>query len=94
MEIKDRRYRLRSYKASFVGSEAVAYMMRSGMTSCVEDAVQLGNALIEAGLVAHVTRDHDFQDSYLFYRFVADEDHGAAGQSSIRLFGWIRFHPP
>lgn len=74
---------MRTYKDSFLGSEAVEYMVSSGMTSCAEDALRLGNALLEAGLLAHVMRDHDFQDKPLFYRFTADEDHGTVGESKL-----------
>lgn len=85
VEIKDRRHYLRVFKNCFVGSDAVAFMVSSGMTSCAEDAVALGNALLDAGLLAHVVRDHDFQDKALFYRFTADEDHGTVGEGKGRV---------
>jgi hypothetical protein len=35
--------------------------------------------------LAHVVRDHDFQDKALFYRFTADEDHGTVGEANGRV---------
>eukprot|EP00730_Choanoeca_flexa_P015622 TRINITY_DN7215_c1_g1_i1.p1 TRINITY_DN7215_c1_g1~~TRINITY_DN7215_c1_g1_i1.p1 ORF type:complete len:669 (+),score=187.63 TRINITY_DN7215_c1_g1_i1:53-2059(+) len=82
LEVKDRRYRMQSYKSCFVGKEAVDYMIRAKMVINRSDAIELGNALIEAGKWAHVLREHDFKDDYLFYRFAADEDHGQLGRTA------------
>ena len=43
LEVKDRRYHLKSYKNCFVGSDAVQFMVSSGLTSTEEDALLLGN---------------------------------------------------
>lgn len=72
LEIKDRRYRLNIYPACFVGSEAVNWLMRS--QNCTrEEAIDLGQTLVERGIIHHVTDDHPFRDTYLFYRFYEDE---------------------
>jgi hypothetical protein len=72
VEIKDRRYRLNIYPACFVGSEAVNWLMQT--QNCTrEEAIDLGQTLIERGIIHHVTDDHPFQDAYLFYRFYEDE---------------------
>lgn len=57
--IKDRRYRLQTYKQCFVGSEAVQWLVTSGTAETREDAVKLGLVLQEAGLIEHCTRDHE-----------------------------------
>ncbi len=76
VQVEDRTYRLKTYKQVFVGSEAVDYLVASGATATREDAVELGKALKEMYLFEHVLRDHDFEDDYLFYRFVGDNERG------------------
>ncbi|EGD80540.1 mercuric reductase [Salpingoeca rosetta] len=88
LEVKDRRYRLKSYKNCFVGSDAVALMMSSGITNTEEDAVLLGNVLLDAGYIAHVLREHRFENKRLFYRFTKHEDHGAPASDAS---SWAAF---
>ncbi|MGK7877429.1 MAG: mechanosensitive ion channel domain-containing protein [Xenococcaceae cyanobacterium] len=72
LEIKDRRYRLNVYPACFVGSEAVDWLVQK-KTCTREEAIELGQILIERGIIHHVVDQHHFKDAYLFYRFYADE---------------------
>lgn len=72
IDIRDRRYRLNTYPKCFVGSEAVAWLMRTQKISRA-DAVQIGQQLARRGIIHHVLDEHDFQDSFLFYRFYSDE---------------------
>jgi hypothetical protein len=72
VNVKTRRYRFRSYKKCFVGSEAVDFMVESGWAKDREEAVQIGLALQKYHrLFVHcVDPDkHPFKDSYKFYRF-------------------------
>ena len=69
VEVKDRKYHLKAYPQCFIGSEAVDYLIESGHAITREDAVDLGRALQACHLFEHVTRDHQFQDNYLFFRF-------------------------
>jgi small-conductance mechanosensitive channel len=72
VEIKDRRYRLNTYHACFIGQELVDWLMANhGFTR--EEAIELGQILVEKKIVHHVTDQHPFMDEYLFYRFYADE---------------------
>ena len=55
----------------FVGKEAVALMVQSGMASTREEAVQLGREWMAGqNLFEHVLRRLDFEDDVIFYRFV------------------------
>lgn len=80
VEIKTRRYRLKQYKKCFLGNEAVRWLIDSGsrsavggvFTSSTERALEVGNAMIAAGLLSHVTSDHSFKDEMMYYRFTAD----------------------
>jgi hypothetical protein len=72
IKIQDRRYRLMVYPRCFVGSEATAWLVHRFQISTAE-AVKLGQRLIDAKLMHHVTDDHDFKDGYFFYRFYWDD---------------------
>ncbi len=72
VEIRDRRFGLHVYPRCFVGTEAVNWLMQTQLASR-EEAVRLGQTLMEQGLLHHVTDEHFFKDDYLFYRFYADE---------------------
>ena len=39
----------------------------------VDQAVQTGKELLQRHFIHHVTHDHDFEDAYLFYRFLGDD---------------------
>ena len=73
--VKDHRYRLRVYHDVFVGSEAVEFLVRSGIAKSKEEAVEIGQNLASTfRLFEHVTRDHNFQDEYYFYRFLPEDE--------------------
>ena len=78
VDIRDRQYGFpaKTYRSCFVGSEAVAQMIAQGLAADEDDAVRLGNVMLNAGIFHHVQRAHAFKNEYLFYRFASDEDHG------------------
>lgn len=77
-EVKDRKYRLQTYKECFVGSEAVDFLVSSGLAQSRTDAVEIGRTLqSDCHLLEHVTRDHEFKDEQLFYRFLKDNERGS-----------------
>lgn len=77
VDIKDRKYRLKTFKQCFVGSEGVDYLLETGHAQTREDAVQLGRSLAhEFNLFQHVTGDHEFLDDYKFYKFVDPSERG------------------
>ena len=67
LRIRDRSYHLREYPACFVGRAAVKAIAKLCACSAA-DAVAVGRALHELGLLVHVTHDHDFEDEAFFYR--------------------------
>lgn len=81
LDIQDRRWRLQAYPRCFIGSEAVQRIAATWSCSRGE-AVELGQALGQLGLLVHVVQEHPFLDDELFYRLawtdaVADEGLGA-----------------
>jgi hypothetical protein len=72
IQIAERSYLGRSYASCFVGREAVDWLCAAyGLVR--EDAVTLGQRLVDLCLVHHVLDEHDFADGHFFYRFFADE---------------------
>lgn len=75
----DRSHHLKSYRACFLGSEAVAWMRkRFGCSAAVAEL--LGQALLNLGLMHHVLHEHEFQDQNYFYRIDA-----TLSSSTVRL---------
>ncbi|MGB5636001.1 MAG: DEP domain-containing protein [Waterburya sp.] len=72
VEVKTRRYKLKLYQRCFVGNEAVDWISKKTKLSR-EDAVSLGQKMIDKGIFHHVLDDHQFKDEALFYRFNDDE---------------------
>lgn len=95
VELKDRKYRLTTYKQCFVGTEAVDFLVSSGAAETREDAVQLGTALSEEyHLFEHVARDHGFKDEPLFYRFVDEGERGSLSKKDGKEVTWSNFLAP
>jgi serine/threonine protein kinase len=67
--IKERWYRLRLY-ACFLGSEAVDWMIQNLPIRDREEAISLGNNLIQNKYIKHVSEDHKrFEDKDYYYLF-------------------------
>jgi len=96
IKLEDRKYRLTTYKNCFVGNDAVDHLISSGQAPSRADAVALGQALQATYLFEHVTRDHQFKDERLFYRFLDEKERGtykidaATGQA----VNWSNFLAP
>ena len=97
LDIQDRKYGFppKIYEKCFVGNEAVKRFVECGIASDGEDAVRIGNMLLNAGLFHHVQFAHPFKDEYLFYRFAEDEDHGrVAERPDGSAVSWSDFVSP
>ena len=68
VSIQDRRYRFNTYPQSFVGSEAVAWMVHNRNITR-ESAVRLGQLMIDRRIIRHVLDEHPFRDGFFFYCF-------------------------
>ena len=72
VEIKDRWYRLKIYHQCFIGSEGIEWLKEFFQIS-IDEAIDIGQRLIEEDWLHHVCDDHSFRDGYFFYRFYLDE---------------------
>ncbi len=73
LKVADRRWRLISYTKCFVGTEAVQWMV-DNLSVDKKTAISLGQRLMDAGIIRHVTQSEPFSDKYYFFRFQEDDD--------------------
>lgn len=79
----DRRHLLTVYRNCFIGREAVDWMTRA-LRLTRNEAVDLGQLLMDRGLIRHVLDEHGFMDGNFFYRFC---EGGQASQAPTTLSG-------
>ena len=60
--------RFRRYECCFTGKDAVAWLTSNDKAATPEEAVMLGNDLLRAGLLHHVSFKRPFQDKDSLYR--------------------------
>ncbi|EGC33072.1 roco8, ROCO family protein [Dictyostelium purpureum] len=67
---RDRSYLYKTYKNCFIGYEAVDWLYSNcpNMTSR-EDAVKIGQQLLDEGVICSVVGSEPFKDDYIFYEF-------------------------
>ncbi|KAL3803875.1 hypothetical protein HJC23_004037 [Cyclotella cryptica] len=70
VEVGHNVYHYRSYKDTFVGRDAVSFLVNARLARTRQDAVRVGNLLFERGIFKHCCNDHPLKDKFLFYRFV------------------------
>jgi hypothetical protein len=89
LSIKDRTYRLRTYKNCFIASDLVDCLIRMREASSRQEAVKVGLLLVSTDYIHHVVDEHHFEDGYLFFRFRQDDRPGLAieGPSAVFLQG-------
>uniref|UniRef100_A0A4W4GA93 Phosphatidylinositol 3,4,5-trisphosphate-dependent Rac exchanger 1 protein n=1 Tax=Electrophorus electricus TaxID=8005 RepID=A0A4W4GA93_ELEEL len=71
--IKDRRRKLSIVPKCFLGNEFVAWLLEMGEISKAEEGINLGQALLENGLIHHVSDKHQFKNEQVLYRFRYDD---------------------
>ena len=60
--------RFRRYECCFTGKDAVAWLTSNDKAATPEEAVMLGNDMLRAGLLHHVSFKRPFQDKDSLYR--------------------------
>jgi hypothetical protein len=70
VEVGPNVFHYRTYKDTFVGRDAVTFLVDHRLARTRQDAVRVGNLLLERGIFRHCCDDHNFKDKFLFYRFV------------------------
>jgi len=72
--IKDRKSLLRSYSSCFVGREFVDWLIQVGEVENRDEAVEIGQRLLDAGALEHVSKEQQFEDRDQYYRFNTEND--------------------
>ncbi|AFY67145.1 mechanosensitive ion channel domain-containing protein [Geitlerinema sp. PCC 7407] len=68
VEVRDRRYLFHVYPDCFVGSEAVEWLLQA-LRCSRDEALEVGQRLMDEGFIYHVLDEHPFRDGYFFYTF-------------------------
>lgn len=71
--IKNRTHSFKKYPKTFVGSEAVDWFQEI-LELSIDEAIRLGQKLIDKKIIHHVVDQHQFENEFLFYRFYWDEN--------------------
>jgi hypothetical protein len=66
-DVRDRDYMGTNYPRCFIGSEAVGWMQKTGLS--LNEAMSVGERMIRLSIISHVLNEHPFQDAKYFYRF-------------------------
>ena len=88
--LSDRRYLWRVYRDCFVGREAVDWLTME-LELSRDEALELGQLLVEKGLVHHVLDEHGFEDGNLFYEF--SDDGASATPAPLRAGAALSANP-
>lgn len=70
----DRRWRLKHYKESFLGSALVDWLLEDGLARDRIQASQYASHLLEGRVIRHVENLHHFHDQAMLYTFTPVED--------------------
>jgi len=81
--IRSRSYNFKKYPKTLQGDETAKWLVENGEAKDADEAVAIGQKLVEIGLLHHVHDDHNFKNDKLFYRFRVDEDKLGATQSKL-----------
>jgi len=75
LEVKDRKWHLRTYADCFIGADAVDFLIINGYVRTRADSIKLLRKVAKTlNLFQHVTGDHLLEDDLLYYRFSSEED--------------------
>ena len=77
--LRDRRWRLRKYKACLEAKETLTSIVEAALVKDRAEGVLVLRRCVEAGYLAHVTNQSHFTDTYLFFRVVTNTK-GDGGQ--------------
>ncbi|XP_013781749.1 rap guanine nucleotide exchange factor 4-like isoform X2 [Limulus polyphemus] len=77
--IRDRKYHMKTIRRCLVGTEMVDWLLQQAIGGAVRihsraQAIGMWQALLEEGVISHVSQEYQFKDKHLFYRFREDQD--------------------
>ncbi|KAL8706275.1 MAG: hypothetical protein Q9201_000651 [Fulgogasparrea decipioides] len=73
VRVRDRRWHFRLHYNSIIGFELTSWLLQNFRdVDTREEAVELGNDLMQSGLIEHVAERHNFRDGNYFYRITSE----------------------
>lgn len=98
VRVQEHKFRLKTYKNCFLGTEAVDFLVQFGYAYTRHEAEILGRRLArETRLFEHVARKHDFEDKPYFYHFLEYDTkkyvikgHVPKGKRLLRMVGFVK----
>lgn len=75
----------------FFGCDLVNWLLQVGLASDRGEAVVYGDRLLKGGVIQHITKEFEFRDEYLYYRFIPKKpapveshwtEHGGKGEAA------------
>lgn len=82
LDIRDRKIHFRQYSQCFVGSDAADILLSRGIAQNEDEAVAIGNLLMENRIIRHIDNDYDFQPGMFYYKFIDPKKPLSRRQSS------------
>jgi len=86
-KVENRKFHGTTWKSVFLGNEAVTWLTDHTTAKTREEAIQIGNDLLQIGLFSHVTYEHELMDKDYFYRFNDFEASSEGGEQPPGSFG-------
>ena len=80
LKIKDRWHKFRIYRKTFVACQAVKWLMETQNTTRNE-AIQLGQILVDRKIIYNVNKAAFFRDEYSFYSFYQNRTRSSVANS-------------
>ncbi|CAM9237604.1 unnamed protein product [Chrysoparadoxa australica] len=83
VELATKMHNLREHKECFLGTDAVAWLVKANLADSADDACQMGSMLMDLGLVRHIGHTQRFKNEKLYYEFTKKEDDDSGDEGSI-----------
>uniref|UniRef100_H2Y5P3 Uncharacterized protein n=1 Tax=Ciona savignyi TaxID=51511 RepID=H2Y5P3_CIOSA len=71
--IKDRKSKMRTHPKSLLGNELVQWLVDNKESKSIDEAIMLGQALLDCGIIHHVQDRHHFRNEGILFRFRYDD---------------------
>ncbi|CAM9100295.1 unnamed protein product [Chrysoparadoxa australica] len=71
--VKDHKGFMKVHEQCFLGTEAVQWFTGTGLVASIEEALELGHAMMSRGMFWEINQEHLFRNKPYLYRFAEDE---------------------
>ena len=88
---------MKTWPKCFIATELAEWFCNAGHANNTQEAIELGEALVDHLFIVHVNRDHNFKNEMLYFRFMEDErEKGHVrkvtdGSGNVQFKSWNQF---